>query len=250
MLITIQIPEGPPLEVRLDPPEGEVQLIDILPVLYDAADALHARVHQDLAVSGTPVSCAAGCGLCCRQLVSVSEDEALMLAAALAALPAGIAAQARERFDRTVRAMESHELLADALNAYNNAEHGSGEMDAVQRSFAALGLACPFLFEDKCVIYPVRPMLCREHNALSPPGECARVASGKAGVEKVRYPLSLATALSSFNGVEADYTKAIPLPLALLMRGRLEKRSRPKADAREMISGFLRFAAELAADRS
>lgn len=236
---------GEPLSLDLDIPEGEVHFVEILPALYDAADAVFARTLKDLAEQGTPAACSAGCAFCCRQLVSVSEDEALLLAAALEALPEEAGKRIRDRFSAVVSAMESAGLLAEVLDVYSNEEHGSETMSEVQRRYAGLNLPCPFLFREKCQVYPLRPMLCREHSVTSRPEECAKFASGHAKVSKVRHALKFATALASFDGLEPDYTKALPLPLSLVMRGRLEKRIRPKTRARDAVEAFLRFAANL-----
>src|SRR5439155_8807845 len=63
---------------------------------------------------GQAVSCGAGCGACCRQLVAISFVEARALADLVAALPSQRRAEIRARFADGVRRLEEAGLLDPA----------------------------------------------------------------------------------------------------------------------------------------
>lgn len=74
------------------------------------------------------INCAEGCSSCCKT-ISLFPVEAAAISAAVAALP--------EKDAETVR---------------QHAEDGGGEGDV-----------CPLLFDNRCLIYEFRPIICRTH---------------------------------------------------------------------------------------
>jgi hypothetical protein len=92
-----------------------------------------------------PPACQAGCAHCCHQAVGVSAPELFAIHAHLRATrtPAeldGTARRIRDADDKT-RGMTAAERLSPAL-------------------------PCPFLVEERCSIYEVRPLACRGTNSL------------------------------------------------------------------------------------
>jgi Fe-S-cluster containining protein len=149
----------------------------------EAVDHLAQRqgglIERELTVlqeSGGAVSCRSGCGACCRQLVVVSPLEALVIdehvqAADAAQRQRWEAAHARHHAALAQRPSLLRRLQwFRAAGGYIRPEEG----DALEREYWAAQLPCPFLKEERCSIYPVRPFVCREHFALSPPELCAR----------------------------------------------------------------------------
>ncbi|NVO00709.1 MAG: YkgJ family cysteine cluster protein [Geobacteraceae bacterium] len=92
-------------------------------LLLDRIDNLCDRITEEFA---SEISCKAGCSGCCRHL-TLFAVEAANLISAVKDLPGDI-----------------RQLLA-------------GRMDWAENS------ACPFLIEDRCVIYSARPVICRTH---------------------------------------------------------------------------------------
>src|SRR4051794_27040953 len=79
-------------------PLGEHTLLDLLPAARALAGQATAAVVDDARVNGREVSCRAGCGACCRQLVVISTVEAQDLANLVADLPAERQAVIHDRF--------------------------------------------------------------------------------------------------------------------------------------------------------
>ncbi len=88
-----------------------------------------------------PLSCKAGCSYCCHSFVAVTAPEAFLLA---------------ERFSEHVRdegAMSVDEFLKRARPLA-----GMGPTARYDNEL----LPCPFLVDDKCSVYEVRPVVCRK----------------------------------------------------------------------------------------
>src|SRR5262245_56987035 len=86
------------LRTRISVPAGPAKLGDLLPVVNSLADAVVNVGIQSVEKAGQKVSCKAGCGACCRQLVPISEVEARRIRDVLDELPEPRRSVVRERF--------------------------------------------------------------------------------------------------------------------------------------------------------
>lgn len=108
-------------------PEAEARL-PWLTALLDAYAVLDAGVALAMAADGRSVACRAGCCACCAQPIPASTLEVL-----------GLKWFAMERL-------------------------GARERRDLGRTLRqALGAGCPFLAGGVCLVYPVRPLACREY---------------------------------------------------------------------------------------
>jgi Fe-S-cluster containining protein len=99
------------------------------------------RVREDAVNRGVQFDCRKGCGHCCRVLrVEAYPQESFRIARAL-----------RERPDQAalVATLAEH-VQANRTVTTNNGQHK----------------ACPFLVDDACSIYAVRPFMCRKLSSL------------------------------------------------------------------------------------
>src|SRR4051794_35228986 len=67
---------GRQIHLNLTLPTGPAPLRDLLPVFHGLTNLVVDGAEQDVAWTGERVSCRAGCGACCRQMVPISESEA------------------------------------------------------------------------------------------------------------------------------------------------------------------------------
>jgi Fe-S-cluster containining protein len=231
-----------PLPVHLGPSTAFDLLTPARELTRQATDAAIAQVVE----KGETISCKAGCGACCRQLVSVSTVEAVRLARVVAEMPEPRRSAVRDRFAAAVRRLESVGLL--------DPEHPRGDRsllaealpdDAAARTATALkyfaaGVPCPFLEDESCSIHPERPVVCREYHVTSPPEECAKLAGGGAGIRKVAPALHAGGAMTRAAARHFG-SPANNVPLTLLLewadaRPGLFDRS---ADGLELFKSFL-----------
>ena len=189
-------PAGRSLDATINLPDGPIRPLQLLPVLLSLSGAVTAMSEAWAIDSGGTISCRAGCGACCRQLVPVSELEALHLAQVVSAMPP-------ERRERVIeRFREAGLRAAPALEQFHAADGAStaAEVAAAVAPYFALGIPCPFLEEESCSIHPDRPSICREYLVTSDPAHCARLDGDL--VQRVAVPAPVSTALFFFNAGE------------------------------------------------
>lgn len=227
------------VRVEMDVPTGEVPMESLLPALRTTADAFvsyAARVSEE---SGKPVSCAKGCGACCRQLVPVAHAEARRLGALVEELPEPRRSRVKERFAEAVRRVEEGGLLA-ALEGRQ--DWGRGEAAGIGLAYFRLRVDCPFLEDESCSIYEERPIACREYLVTSPPALCATPAAGS--IEAVPLPTRVWAATSREEQGTPDAEPARCVPLVLVPRWAADHRNavslRPGAETLRGV--YARFA--------
>jgi Fe-S-cluster containining protein len=162
-------------------PQGPSRMLDLLPATREIANQ-EAQANIDRSRSeGKDISCRAGCGACCRQIVAISAVEAQSLAELVASMPAERQAVIRERFADGIRRLEEAGVL-DASEpkgfrlpvARNQGDLGLALADLGHRYFRQ-GIACPFLEDESCSIYEQRPAICRQYHVTSPAANCSHV---------------------------------------------------------------------------
>lgn len=224
-------------------PDQPLRPVELLPVLLSFTDAVVSMSETRAAENGETISCRAGCGACCRQLVPVSEPEALHLAGLVAGMPPDRRARVEERFrDACDRAA----AVLGPLHA-SEGEAAMAEMGQAAEAYFTLGLACPFLEEESCSIHPDRPSICREYLVTSHPDHCARM--DKMEVKRVPVPVTVSSTLIYFDGgATAAEPRVMPLIESLDWAARRHGDSRPgdrEVPAPEMFRNFLKlFAGE------
>jgi hypothetical protein len=91
------------------------------------------------------LACRAGCGHCCHQVVGATAPEALAIYEHL----------------RTTRTPDE---LAQVVTRIREAEERSRGLTSEERTSPEL--PCPFLEEERCTVYEVRPLACRGKTSL------------------------------------------------------------------------------------
>lgn len=227
---------GRTIEASVSLPAADVRLTDLLPVLMSFTNALVALAEDAAREAGKPVSCRAGCGACCRQLVPVSEPEALYLAELVEAMPPGRAAQVRERFRAALEALGAG--LLDPLRDTSRLK-ALEDRRAIGLEYFRAGVACPFLEDESCSIHEHRPLSCREYLVSSPAVNCAHPTAETIAMRPV--PVKLSEMLYCFgDGKGNDRTRWLPLVLALEWAAAHAGEEQPRWPATALFERFLR----------
>lgn len=174
--------DGVPLEVSFTVPAGPCTPLALLPEVQRLADQVTDLAVARAEQAGHRISCTKGCGACCRQLVPVSPAEAWHLADLVSRLPPDKQEELRARFKA---AQET--LTAAALGDPGHPDSDKPAYRAFGLGYFRMGVACPFLEEERCSIHADRPLVCREYLVTSPPAGCAVLGSGQ--VHQVPVPL-------------------------------------------------------------
>ena len=67
---------GRPVHLRLTVPTAPAPVGDLLPLYHGLANLVVGIAEEQVTANGEHISCRAGCGACCRQIVPISESEA------------------------------------------------------------------------------------------------------------------------------------------------------------------------------
>jgi Fe-S-cluster containining protein len=159
------------VDLEITVPTEPVRLQDLLPVFQGLTDLIVEIATRTVEQDGLAISCAKGCGACCRQPVPVSASEARALRDLVEAMPEPQRSRLRLRF------REAEARLADAglREAFLHPTPAVvSEKQQLAMSYFRLGMACPFLEDESCSIHPHRPAACREYLVTSPACHCAR----------------------------------------------------------------------------
>src|SRR5579872_6044835 len=158
------------LQARVTLPAGPTTLRMMLPVIQNFANALVDVAVKSVEDKGKTISCKAGCGACCRQLVPITQTEAHAIAALVEQLPEPRRTEIRRRF----AAARQHLEQAGMLDKIAHHEVWSDdEFRVIGMDYFRLGIPCPFLEDESCSIHPERPVTCREYLVTSPAENCA-----------------------------------------------------------------------------
>jgi Fe-S-cluster containining protein len=165
---------GEAVKITFTVPKGRCLPQALLPDAQRFANQLTDRAVAQVEREGQQISCAKGCGACCRQMVPISPPEARHLAALVAAMPKEQALAVRSRF-----AAGRDKMAASGLPAHGPPDGDQAAYRAFGMAYFRLGVPCPFLVDESCSIHPDRPLVCREYLVTSPPAACADLGSGQ-----------------------------------------------------------------------
>lgn len=166
---------GQPIQTEITLPNRPVRPLQMLPIFNRFAEIVIDLAIERSEAEGEKISCKAGCGACCRQLVPLSETEAVHIAEVVQDLPEPRRTVIKSRFvDARKRLAESGML--DRLRKPSGLE--GMDVNTFGLEYFHLGIPCPFLEAESCSIHEVRPISCREYLVTSPAEHCAKPQPG------------------------------------------------------------------------
>jgi Fe-S-cluster containining protein len=183
----------------------------MLPILQQMTNSfVEMGVEEDRA-EGHTVSCKAGCGACCRQLVPISEIEARHLSDLVAAMPDERQSEIRRRFDEAIKKFEEVEMLEPLRDPNKFTDKTIRDMGI---AYFSVGVPCPFLEEESCSIHPDRPLACREYLVTTPSENCARPTADS--IRQIAIPAKVSNAAIRLSKQgNSRFIPYVPLILAL-----------------------------------
>lgn len=198
---------GGHLRATLPVPRGPTTPGAMLDLFRSVAEAVIHLSVASVRKQGREISCRAGCGACCRQLVPISETEARDLIAYVEGLPEPRRSEIKTRFARAVERIDAA-AFRDRLMAPWTQPVETARSAGVD--YFRLGIPCPFLEDESCGIHPRRPLICREYLVTSPAERCATLED----VEGVHVPRRASVALNRVGQTpEHAVTRSVPLTM-------------------------------------
>lgn len=228
---------GAEIEASASLPIEPVRTSEMLPVFRSLTDTIVNLSVEAVKDKGLAISCKAGCGACCRQMVPISEHEARSLAALVDSLPPERQAVIRERFRQGLEKLAEAGVIDDMMRL---AEIKPGhERAQLGLKYFHAGVPCPFLEDESCGIYEDRPLRCREYLVTSPPEFCAEPTASK--VKGVILPVIPSVTLFKLgDGNGSDRPAIVPMIAALAWVAMQEEEKLPNATPQEVLLNFLK----------
>ncbi len=202
---------GIPVQLSFTVPAKPVKLRRMLPVFQQMSNAFNEIGIGNLKNEGKDISCKAGCGACCRQLVPISEAEAHELRWVIENLPEPRQSEIRRRFDD---AGDRLKQISFFERLEKSAEGTESDYLNIVREYFTQQIACPFLENESCSIHESRPIACREYLVTSPAEHCSSAIGEK--IENVEYSFKVKDAVISMS--RHNLTAELPfVPLIRLL---------------------------------
>jgi len=153
------------IEFSAETRESLVRLADLLPALRSITNSVVEAAIQREGRAARSVSCKAGCGACCRQLVPITSTEARQI-------PQIVSSLSEEHRERVISRFEAVRSRLREVGMWSRLESMAAltaeERLALSLEYFALGIACPFLENESCSIHAQRPLMCRQYLVTSP----------------------------------------------------------------------------------
>jgi Fe-S-cluster containining protein len=164
-----------PIHTEITLPNRPVRPLQMLPIFNRFAEIVIDLAVERSEAEGKNISCKAGCGACCRQLVPLSETEGVHIAEVVQNLPEPRRSIIKARFIEARKRLSQSGML-DRLRKPSDLE--GVDVNTFGLEYFHLGIACPFLEDESCSIHEVRPISCREYLVTSPAEHCAKPQPG------------------------------------------------------------------------
>jgi len=245
--VTLDLPEGV-LELEVPVPSGPERLIDFARKILPLSDVVADMASQEAKRLGFSISCAKGCGACCRQLVPLSPPEAGMMYEYVHSLPEPRRAQVEARFHKAVEQLDKDGFL-NTIRDVTPAPGTEEEARTLAREYFSRSIPCPFLEDEVCSIYELRPSMCREYLVTSPAGLCRTHSEQQ--VKRLPLSMRLSEALSrTWARFSETDVLVVPAILALQWTEQNQHLRVLTAPGRELLIDFIGHVSELVQRRT
>ena len=145
----------------------------------NALDAL----EKSLSAEGNTISCRTGCTYCCYHYVAVSFAQGIVIVDYLYKrkdlLKQFLDNYEKWRIDGESISEEIDRIRIHALSSSIPTQQVMVETRPLSNRYLESNIRCPFLVDDKCSIYEVRPLACSGHHSVTAPDHCAPAAQQK-----------------------------------------------------------------------
>ncbi len=207
MSVALTTPSGV-LRGKVSVDTGPMRLAELVPTAYELTNVLVGQATQREQQAGRQVSCRAGCGACCRQMVAISPPEAFYMMDLLDSFEPVHRAEVMERIERIVSELEKQQMIDELMNP----QYVDAAVLPIARKYFLLRMPCPFLVDESCSIHPHRPVVCREYNVTSPAELCVDPLIND--ITKAPMPLPLTVPLARLTAeLTGTPPRLIPIPL-------------------------------------
>ena len=195
------------------------------------------------------IPCQKGCSACCSHyLVPLSVPEAFRLKQDISNLPADMRKSMWEKNLEVARKILESKPPELFFQQFEKLENSQMILRSLSNWYSNLNLACPFLCDELCSIYELRPLACREHFVKDTVKTCS---GGHAAEQAIDIPIQMPVVLGKLAGeFEQTDTQAIILPLAVIWAGDNQSRAERTWPTEILIRRFAEIIHETADSHS
>ena len=216
--------------VAAELPIAPVRARRVLPVFQGMADQIVGAAAAAAEAGGAKVSCKAGCGACCRQVVPISGAEVRRLRELVGAMAEPRRSVVRARFAEALGRLKEAGILEIARDPGVLPD----EQDAAfARRYMQLAIPCPFLEDESCSIHADCPAICREYLVTSPAERCSDPQPGQ--VQPVLMAARISRGLVAMES-KGERPVLVPMVTALEWAERNERSEPPARPAMDWIT--------------
>lgn len=137
-------------------------------------------LEKSLFAEEKTISCRSGCTYCCYHYVAVSLAQGIVIVDYLYKrkdlLKQFLDNYEKWRIDGESITDEIDRIRIDALSSAIPTHQIIVDTRSLSTRYRKINVPCPFLVDNRCSIYEVRPLACSGHHSVSPPDYCAPTA--------------------------------------------------------------------------
>lgn len=146
--------------------------------LKDINEKIYQQQLEEANNCNKTISCQRGCTMCCSQYITASLQECEAIVHYLYNHERKLSSFIRN-YKKWKNSMDEHKGFLDEFHQAYSEMWDSGFEEEKRRKVEELGakyakfkIPCPFLKEDACMIYDIRPLVCSCQVAVTPPEYC------------------------------------------------------------------------------
>lgn len=234
------------IHFQIDVGQSQAKLADIVPLARTICFNIIEVVLKTVRDKGDRIPCLKGCSACCnRYLVPLSAPEAFRLKEDVEKMPVLRRETIWKNCLDASRYILAHKPPKKFINqSAQSSSNNSSHLNLISNWYSNLKLPCPFLYQDACSIYELRPLVCREHYIIGSANGCSE---GHSSAKLIEMPIQVPNALSQLAGeLEETNDEAVILPLALVWSQNNKKRAARTWPYAMMVRRFVEILKEMA----
>ncbi len=230
---------GRVLNLTISYVDRPLKLSDLVPMARAMCTKVVNTAAEIAAEWGQRITCSKGCTYCCSYLAPLSPAEAFRIRDEILTMPVN----RRRHYLRSL--MIRARYILNHRQSLQQPEEPSGltsQQDCLQNIsqwYGNLKLACPFLSNQQCSIYQLRPLVCREYLVSSPASVC-HFTSPAAMPQIIPLPVSIAEVLMTTScRFEETEQEAVMLPFTILWTEENRARSEQTWQGKVLVETFV-----------
>lgn len=191
---------------------GVACLADAVPPARAICEKITGVTIEQTRAQGKFIPCNIKCPACCGYLVSMSVPEVMCFKREIFCKQKKPLNRILPAYLHAARRILKYRPPENFFSDSPSLPYGPPETKALGDWYDGLNLVCPFLRQNRCMIYEQRPFVCREHFVTGSSLGCRK---NRSGAQTVEMPLQMSNVLCRLSKELCNADEAIMMPFAL-----------------------------------